>query len=88
MSSKILISSNDRGDNGGDSNEDHITKKVSFKETIEDTVKNMVVDLSLNIMGDILRSNVNVIPTIDFSDRIKKWLVKDMETTVVVKLLG
>ncbi|MBA0604759.1 hypothetical protein Godav_017400 [Gossypium davidsonii] len=50
MSSEILISSNDQGDNGGDSNEDHITKKVSFKETIEDTVENMVVDLSLNVV--------------------------------------
>lgn len=40
------------------------------------------------VEGNILRSNVNGIPTIDFSDRIKKWLVKDMATTVVVKLLG
>ncbi|KAA3485144.1 leucine-rich repeat receptor-like protein kinase PEPR2 [Gossypium australe] len=40
------------------------------------------------VEGDILRSTVNGIPTINFSDRIKDWLVKDMETTVVVKLLG
>ncbi|MBA0823675.1 hypothetical protein Goarm_020392, partial [Gossypium armourianum] len=38
--------------------------------------------------GDILRSTVYGIPAIGFSDRIKKILVKDMETTVVVKLLG
>ncbi|MBA0742604.1 hypothetical protein Gogos_015644 [Gossypium gossypioides] len=54
----------------------------------EDAVEDMVVDLSLKAVGNILRSNVNGIPTIDFSDRIKKWLVKDMATTVVVKLLG
>ncbi|MBA0792918.1 hypothetical protein Gohar_017372 [Gossypium harknessii] len=33
--------------------------------------------------GDILRSTVYGIPAIGFSDRIKKILVKDMETTVV-----
>ncbi|MBA0750621.1 hypothetical protein Gogos_002027, partial [Gossypium gossypioides] len=38
--------------------------------------------------GDILRSTINGIPAIEFSDRVKKILVKDMETTVVVKLLG
>ncbi|MBA0649905.1 hypothetical protein Goklo_017415 [Gossypium klotzschianum] len=38
--------------------------------------------------GDILRSIINGIPTIDFSKRIKKVLVKDMETTAIVKLLG
>ncbi|MBA0640102.1 hypothetical protein Goklo_023073 [Gossypium klotzschianum] len=38
--------------------------------------------------GDILKSTINGILTIDFSKRIKKILVKDMETTNVVKLLG
>ncbi|KAG8503146.1 hypothetical protein CXB51_000967 [Gossypium anomalum] len=38
--------------------------------------------------GDIRRSNLNGIPTIDFSDRITKILIKGMELTVVVKLLG
>ncbi|KAH1091918.1 hypothetical protein J1N35_019175 [Gossypium stocksii] len=38
--------------------------------------------------GDILRSIINGIPTIDFSKRIKKVLFKDMETTAIVKLLG
>ncbi|KAK8278348.1 hypothetical protein V6Z12_D09G036800 [Gossypium hirsutum] len=38
--------------------------------------------------GDILRSIIDGIPTIDFSKRIKKVLVKDMETTAIVKLLG
>ncbi|KAL1111728.1 hypothetical protein V6Z11_D02G080200 [Gossypium hirsutum] len=40
------------------------------------------------VEGDILRSTVNGIPTINFSDQIKDWLVKDMETNIVVKLLG
>ncbi|MBA0709282.1 hypothetical protein Golax_024322 [Gossypium laxum] len=38
--------------------------------------------------GDIRRSNLNGIPAIDFSDRITKILIKGMEFTVVVKLLG
>ncbi|MBA0826440.1 hypothetical protein Goarm_011289 [Gossypium armourianum] len=33
-------------------------------------------------------SNLNGIPTIDFSNRITKILIKGMELTVVVKLLG
>ncbi|MBA0855864.1 hypothetical protein Goshw_020261 [Gossypium schwendimanii] len=38
--------------------------------------------------GDISRSTVNEIPTIDFSEQIQKLLVKDMDSTVMVKLLG
>ncbi|KAL1108794.1 hypothetical protein V6Z11_D03G135000 [Gossypium hirsutum] len=46
-------------------------------------------DMDLEIEdGDILRSIFNGIPTLDFSERLKKILVKDMESTVVVKLLG
>lgn len=45
------------------------------------------IDLELED-GDILRSVINGIPGIEFSDRIKKILVKDMESAVVVKLLG
>ncbi|MBA0668353.1 hypothetical protein Goklo_001274 [Gossypium klotzschianum] len=45
------------------------------------------IDLELKD-GDILRSVTNGIPGIDFSDRIKKILVRDMESTMVVKLLG
>ncbi|PPS02341.1 hypothetical protein GOBAR_AA18327 [Gossypium barbadense] len=37
---------------------------------------------------DIIRSTVNGIPTIDFSDRVKEILYKEMEMTVVLKLLG
>ncbi|MBA0598089.1 hypothetical protein Gorai_007868 [Gossypium raimondii] len=38
--------------------------------------------------GDVVKSNVNGIPTINFSERIRHLLVKDMDTTMVVKLLG
>ncbi|MBA0653703.1 hypothetical protein Goklo_020846 [Gossypium klotzschianum] len=38
--------------------------------------------------GDILKSTVNGIPTIEFSNKIQNILVKNMETTIVVKLLG
>ncbi|MFQ6628620.1 hypothetical protein Gotur_008315, partial [Gossypium turneri] len=38
--------------------------------------------------GDILRSTLNKILAIDFSERFKRILVKDMVTTVVFKLLG
>ncbi|MBA0860004.1 hypothetical protein Goshw_013046 [Gossypium schwendimanii] len=38
--------------------------------------------------GDILRFFVNGIPDIDLSDRLKKILVKYMESTIVVKLFG
>ncbi|MBA0648547.1 hypothetical protein Goklo_016247 [Gossypium klotzschianum] len=38
--------------------------------------------------GDMVKSIVNGITTINFSYRIKKILVKEMEKTVVLKLLG
>lgn len=38
--------------------------------------------------GDVIRSTINGIPRIDFSDRIKQILYKEMETNVVLKLLG
>ncbi|MBA0860318.1 hypothetical protein Goshw_016421 [Gossypium schwendimanii] len=38
--------------------------------------------------GYIRISNLNGTPTIDFSNRITKILIKGMELTVVVKLLG
>lgn len=38
--------------------------------------------------SDILRSSINGIPAINFSERLKNILIRDMETTVVVKLLG
>ncbi|PPR92725.1 hypothetical protein GOBAR_AA27951 [Gossypium barbadense] len=38
--------------------------------------------------GDVIRSTINGIPAIDFSDRVKQILYKEMEMTVVLKLLG
>ncbi|MBA0555824.1 hypothetical protein Golob_025979, partial [Gossypium lobatum] len=38
--------------------------------------------------GDILRSTLNKILAIDFSERFKRILVKDMETIVIFKLLA
>ncbi|MBA0701821.1 hypothetical protein Goari_026844 [Gossypium aridum] len=38
--------------------------------------------------GDVVKSNVNDIPTINFSERIRHLLVKDIDTTMVVKFLG
>ncbi|MBA0574036.1 hypothetical protein Golob_001275 [Gossypium lobatum] len=38
--------------------------------------------------GDFVRATVNGIPTISFSDRVQQILVRDMMTTLVVKLLG
>ncbi|XP_016676325.1 uncharacterized protein [Gossypium hirsutum] len=37
---------------------------------------------------DVIRSTVNGLPAIDFSDRVKQLLYKEMEMTVVLKLLG
>ncbi|MBA0757758.1 hypothetical protein Gotri_020825 [Gossypium trilobum] len=38
--------------------------------------------------GNILQSSINGILVNDFLERLRKFLVKDMETTVVIKLLG
>ncbi|MBA0855214.1 hypothetical protein Goshw_010730, partial [Gossypium schwendimanii] len=38
--------------------------------------------------GDILKSTLNKILAIDFSERFKRILVNDMETIVIFKLLG
>ncbi|KAG8482418.1 hypothetical protein CXB51_024080 [Gossypium anomalum] len=37
---------------------------------------------------DIVRTSVNGIPAIGFSNRVNQLLIKDMELTVVIKLLG
>ncbi|MBA0823464.1 hypothetical protein Goarm_020194 [Gossypium armourianum] len=37
---------------------------------------------------DIVRSSINGIPSIHFSEQVNKLLIKDMECTVVIKLLG
>ncbi|MBA0843386.1 hypothetical protein Goarm_000582 [Gossypium armourianum] len=38
--------------------------------------------------GDIMRTTANGVPAINFSERIQQILIRDMATTVVVKLLG
>lgn len=38
--------------------------------------------------GDVIRPTINGIPRIDFSDKIKQILYKEIETIVVSKLLG
>ncbi|KAK5819587.1 hypothetical protein PVK06_024600 [Gossypium arboreum] len=40
------------------------------------------------IEGDVKKSVVNGIPSIDFSERVHQLLVKEMSTSVVLKLLG
>ncbi|MBA0592093.1 hypothetical protein Gorai_009080, partial [Gossypium raimondii] len=40
------------------------------------------------IKGDITRSTVNGTPMIDFFERIQHILLRDMATTMMVKLLG
>ncbi|KAK5840299.1 hypothetical protein PVK06_009193 [Gossypium arboreum] len=51
------------------------------------SINSLDVDLKFEY-GDILRSTLNKILAINFSERFKRILVKDMETTIIVKLLG
>ncbi|KAG8473013.1 hypothetical protein CXB51_034928 [Gossypium anomalum] len=53
----------------------------------ETTTKDEEDDFDL-LDGDIVKSSINGIPTIDFSTRVNQLLIKDMEHTVVIKLLG
>lgn len=38
--------------------------------------------------GDVKKSVVNGIPSIEFSERICQLLIKDMKTTMILKLMG
>ncbi|MBA0871043.1 hypothetical protein Goshw_020552 [Gossypium schwendimanii] len=62
-----------------------IPKKVYFRDKDGDRGNDMVIDLSAE---DIQKSIVNAIPSIEFSDRIHQILVRNMENTVFLKLLG
>ncbi|PPR86803.1 hypothetical protein GOBAR_AA33884 [Gossypium barbadense] len=68
-------------------------KEISWKEMLlgrtgsESGVGDSDGDLIIED-GDILRTSINGIPAINFSERLKNILIRDMETTVVVKLLG
>lgn len=42
--------------------------------------------VAFDFVGDFTKSLINGIPAISFSDRVQNFLLKDMETTVVVKL--
>lgn len=66
---------------------------VSWKDKLLSGLASNSLDGAANLdlefeEEDIRRSSLNGIPTIDFSNRITKILVKGMELTVVVKLLG
>ncbi|MBA0631963.1 hypothetical protein Godav_000787 [Gossypium davidsonii] len=85
------ISPNTGGDrnfleaNSGEGSQDDLdrnTKKVQFKEANKDVDTDMLVDPNIN------RSIANGIPVITFSNRIQRILFKEMETVVVLKLLG
>ncbi|MBA0573401.1 hypothetical protein Golob_000677 [Gossypium lobatum] len=85
------ISPNTGGDrnfleaSSGESSQDNMdrnTKKVQFKEANKDVDTDMLVDPNIN------RFIANGIPAITFSNRIQRILFKEMETVVVLKLLG
>ncbi|MBA0561535.1 hypothetical protein Golob_018354 [Gossypium lobatum] len=79
---------------------DQNTKNVRFNEGFDEEAAAMAVDsnptLNLSwkdkLLGgksrDVSMTMVNGIPTIAFSGRIKEILFKDMELTIVLKLLG
>lgn len=97
---KDLLSTGDGG--GGGSELDMVMESdaipvsgTSWKEKLFG--KKVTKPTNLDILGskdlvfsedDILKSTINGIPVIDFLECIQKLLVKGMETTVVVKLLG
>ncbi|MBA0653904.1 hypothetical protein Goklo_021004 [Gossypium klotzschianum] len=86
-------------DDGPRDDLDRNTKKVRFKEDNGNGDIDMIVESNSiptlswkdQLLGnglDINRYIVNGILAIDFSDRIEQILFKEMETTVVLKLLG
>ncbi|MBA0581362.1 hypothetical protein Gorai_023543, partial [Gossypium raimondii] len=56
-------------------------------ENLKSLGKNCDGDLEF-LEGDVKKSMVNDIPTIEFSERIQQIIFKGMETTIVLKLLG
>lgn len=60
---------------------------MTNKERKEGPFSGMDDDFFL-LDGDIKRSSVNGIPSIEFSDRVSQILIKNMATSVVLKLLG
>ncbi|PPR83849.1 hypothetical protein GOBAR_AA36863 [Gossypium barbadense] len=64
----------------GKSSQD-LGRKISGSNIDED-------DAFAFVEGDIMRSFVNSIPSIKFSERINQLLINDMAFIVVIKLLG
>ncbi|MBA0579081.1 hypothetical protein Gorai_021347 [Gossypium raimondii] len=75
-----------------------LASKISWKDKLlgrkntrslaSSKISDGATDVDLNFEdGDILKSTINGILTIDFSKRIKKILVKDIETTNVKQVL-
>ncbi|KAG8488864.1 hypothetical protein CXB51_016750 [Gossypium anomalum] len=100
MSVSISLPASVSGDDGDlHSIEDRTTKKVRFKGRVGETSEDMIDDPNLSVEssrdsasdGDIDAvkvSIVNGIPAISFSDRVKEILYKEMELTIIIKLLG
>ncbi|MBA0860912.1 hypothetical protein Goshw_022452 [Gossypium schwendimanii] len=93
--SDIITSTSDCEGDRDNINEDRNTKKDKLLEgrVVGSSTSPMTLESCTDEEfdfedGDISRSTVNGILAIDFSKRIQKLLVKDMDSTVVVKLLG
>ncbi|MBA0845519.1 hypothetical protein Goarm_022752 [Gossypium armourianum] len=89
-----MLEDSDLSSNGSDS-----PTKVSWKQMLlgqgdynqEERFRSASNDSAENfdfLEGDVKKIMVNGIPAIEFSERIQQILFKDMETTVVLKLLG
>ncbi|MBA0723048.1 hypothetical protein Golax_003665 [Gossypium laxum] len=89
-----MLEDSDLSSNGSDS-----PTKVSWKQMLlgqgdynqEERFRSASNDSAENfdfLEGDVKKTMVNGIPAIEFSERIQQILFKDMETTVVLKLLG
>lgn len=66
--------------------------KMSYKNSLirtRNTVEQMVlVDKSKIQDGDVSSELIDGVPSITFSDRIKKFIEKGMAKTIIIKLLG
>ncbi|MBA0612867.1 hypothetical protein Godav_013416 [Gossypium davidsonii] len=76
-----------------------IGKKFSWKDCLlrngpraserTETINNEEGEEDFELLeSDIVRSSINGIPSIHFSERVNQLLIKDMARTVVIKLLG
>ncbi|MBA0585643.1 hypothetical protein Gorai_016411, partial [Gossypium raimondii] len=76
-----------------------IDKNLSWKDCLlrngpragerTETINNVKGEEDFELLeSDIVRSSINGIPSIHFSERVNQLLIKDMARTVVIKLLG